>query len=75
MMAGPPEAQTYLVPNKTSQNSQTFEFDKGDGQRWLWCGYSGARLARRLDDRVSSCTITLKRKMPESFLSASVACK
>ena len=75
MMAGAPETETYLVPSKNTKDQQIFEFQPGDGQRWFWCGYGGARLARRLDDRASVCTISLKRRQPELFLAASVFCK
>jgi hypothetical protein len=75
MLAGAPETETYLVPDKTTKNSQTFEFAKDDGQRWLWCGYGGLRLARRLDDRATSCTITTGRKQPENNSQATVQCK
>ncbi len=75
MMGGAPETETYLVPEKQANGKQTFEFAKGDGQRWLWCLYGGMRLAHRLDDRATSCTITTKTKKPENNLSVSVQCK
>lgn len=74
MMAGAPETETYLVPDRNTKNEQTFEFTKAEGQRWLWCGYGGVRLARRLNDKATSCTITFKTKKPELFVSASVVC-
>jgi hypothetical protein len=74
MMAGAPETESYLVPDKTAKGTQTWEFAKG-GERWFWCGYSGVRLVRRLDDKAASCTITTKTKMPENSLAASVQCK
>jgi hypothetical protein len=75
MMAGAPETETYLIPEKNTKEKQTFEFAKGDGQRWLWCGYSGVTLARRLDDKATSCAITFTTKKPENNLSATVLCK
>jgi hypothetical protein len=74
MMAGAPETESYLVPDKTAKGRQTWEFAKG-GERWVWCGYSGVRLMRRMDDKATSCTITTKTNKPENSLSASVVCK
>jgi hypothetical protein len=75
MMGGAPETETYLMPEKDEKGKQTFEFSKGDGERWLWCMYGGMRLAKRLDDKATTCTITTKTRKPENNLSASVACK
>jgi hypothetical protein len=75
MMGGAPETETYLVPDQQANGKQTFEFAKGDGERWLWCLYGGMRLVHRLDDKAVSCTITTKTKKPENNLSASVQCK
>lgn len=77
MMGGAPETETYLMPDKDdrAKGKQVFEFAKGDGQRWMWCMYGGMRLAKRLDDKATSCTITTKTKKPENTLSAAVACK
>lgn len=77
MMAGPPESMTYLVPSKHTRTTQTFEFQKGDWQRWLWCSYGAAQLSRRLDDAATSCTVTsrtLKRDGIATFI-ASVECR
>lgn len=62
MMAGAPETATYLVPDKNTKEKQTFEFDKGDGQRWLWCNYGGVKLSRQLDEKATSCTLTFKKQ-------------
>ncbi len=75
MMAGAPETETYLVPDNETKTTQTFRFAMGDGERWLWCMYGGMRLARRLDDKATICTITTKTKKPENNRSASVQCK
>jgi hypothetical protein len=75
MMGGAPETETYLMPDKRAKGRQTFEFDKGDDERWLWCMYGSMRLVHRLDDKATSCTITTKTKKPENNLSASVVCK
>lgn len=77
MMGGAPEMQAYLMPDKEDrpQGKQMFVFDKGDGQRWFWCLYGGMRLAKRLDDKATRCTITTKTKQPEKRLSAAVVCK
>jgi hypothetical protein len=63
MMSGPPETEAYRMPAKESRGKQTFEFAKGDGQRWLWCLYGGMRLAHRLDDKAITCTITRQRSL------------
>lgn len=75
MMDGAPETESYRMPDKEAKGEQTFEFAKGDGERWLWCMYGGMRLARRLDDRATTCTITTKTRKPEDNLSAVVVCK
>lgn len=75
MMEGPPEAEGYRIPDKEAKGTQTFVFAKEDGQRWLWCIYGGMRLAKRLDDRATTCTVTTKTKKPENNLSAAVECK
>jgi hypothetical protein len=80
MMAGPPESMTYLVPNRQTRDTQTWLFEKGDGERWLWCAYGGTggvQLSRRLDDRATSCTVTSKNQKRDGILafSASVMCK
>ena len=75
MMSGAPETETYLMPDKEAKGIQRFEFTKGDGQRWVWCGYGGMRLAKRLDDKATSCTITTKTTKPEMNLTAKVVCK
>ncbi len=74
MMAGAPATESYLVPDRTAKGRQTWEFAKG-GERWFWCGYSGVRLMRRMDDKAAICTITMATKKPENALSASVECK
>jgi hypothetical protein len=75
MMAGAPDTKTYLVPDKTTKETQTFAFAKGDGERWLWCDYGAVELFRKLDDSATGCTITTKTKKPELFISALVQCK
>jgi hypothetical protein len=75
MMSGAPETEAYLMPDKETKGKQTFEFTSGDGQRWLWCLYGGVRLAHRLDDKATSCTITTKTRKPELFVSAVVQCQ
>ena len=78
MMSGEPATRTYLVPQKSREDSQTYHFDRGDGERWLWCSYGGAggvQLARKLDPSVTSCTVSIKNKKPENTLSAAVTCK
>lgn len=75
MSFGPPESEKYNIPVENTKTRQVFVFDKGDGQRWFWCGYGGAQLSRRLDDRATRCTITYKTKRPENNLSATVLCE
>ena len=75
MLEGPPEAEGYRKPDKEAKDTQTFVFAKEDGQRWMWCMYGGMRLAKRLDDRATSCTITTKTKKPENNLSAVAVCR
>lgn len=75
MMSGAPETDGYLIPDKEAKGRQTFEFSKGDGQRWLWCLYGGMRLVHQMDDKATTCTITTKTKKPELFVSAVVQCK
>lgn len=76
MMAGPPEAMEYLVPGKQGRNSQVFDFQQGDRQRWLWCAYSGGvQISRRLDDQATKCTVTTTRKKADASLAATVQCK
>lgn len=78
MMAGAPETKSYLVPQKQTKDTHTYGFERGHRERWFWCSYGGAggvELARRLDDKAISCTITNKTKRPENTLSATVQCK
>lgn len=78
ILAGAPQTKTYLVPQKDTKTVQTYSFSEGDGERWLWCSYGGAggvELARKLDEKATSCTIISKMKKPERTLSASVQCK
>ena len=74
MMAGPPSEMEYLVPDRQGRDNQVFDFQAGDRQRWLWCGYSGgAQLSRRMDDQATKCTLTTRGKRGES-MSAAVKC-
>lgn len=75
MMAGPPDTQTYLVPDKSTKQEQTFNFDRGDGQRWLWCAYGGVTLSRKLDDRATSCILTFRERKPEGFATLTVTAR
>jgi hypothetical protein len=72
---GPPEREGYRIPDKQAQGTQMFVFAKDDGQRWLWCGYGGKQLAKRLDDKATICTITTKTKKPANSISAVVVCR
>jgi hypothetical protein len=77
MLAGAPETETYLVPSRQTKDTHTYGFNKGDGERWLWCRYGGAggvELAKRLDDKATTCTITNKTKKRENTMTASVSC-
>lgn len=75
MMASPPAGMEYLVPDKTGKDVQEYGFQKGDGERWLWCSYNGGvRLSRKLDDRSTRCVITEKRQKYR-LISAAVHCK
>ena len=75
MMAAPPDELQYLVPNKEGKEFQVYEFQAGDRQRWLWCGYSGGlQLSRRLDDKATKCRISERRRAKE-LLSAEVKCQ
>ena len=75
MMDGAPETESYRMPDKESKGKQTFEFAKGEGQRWLWCLYGGMRLAKRLDDNAVTCTVATKTKKPENTVMSAVTCK
>lgn len=75
MMAGPPDSMLYLVPNKSTPNTQTFEFAAGDRQRWLWCTYGGAQLARRLDNTATQCVIKSRAAKAGAPMSAAVECR
>ena len=61
-MGGAPETEIDLMPDKEAKGNQTFDFTKGDGERWLCCMYGGMRLVKRLDDRAMTCTVTTKTK-------------
>lgn len=75
MMAGPPDSMLYLVPNKSTPNTQTFEFAAGDRQRWLWCRYGGAQLARRLDSAATQCVIKSRAAKAGAPMTAVVECR
>lgn len=75
MMVGPPDSMLYLVPSKSTPSTQTFEFVAGDRQRWLWCGYGGAQLARRLDDAATRCVIKSRAAKAGAPMIAAVECR
>lgn len=75
MMMGGPETHDYVQPDTATDQRQVFKFDRGDGQRWLYCFYGGVELTKRLDDRATLCTLTTRTMKPENNLSASVVCK
>jgi hypothetical protein len=60
MLTGAPETELYIMPAEGTKERPVFKFDKGDGQRWLWCGYGGVQLSRRLDDKATRCVLTFK---------------
>jgi len=35
-------------------------FDKGHGQRWLWCDDGGIEVSRRMDERITRCVLTFE---------------
>jgi hypothetical protein len=74
MMAGPPDSMLYLVPDKTTANTQTFEFAAGDRQRWLWCTYGGTQLARHLDNAATQCVVTSRAAKAGAPMTAAVEC-
>jgi hypothetical protein len=65
MMMGGPETAMYVDPVSSTKARQVFEFDKGDGERWLWCSYGGVKLTRRLDDRATRCTLLFRTQSRE----------
>jgi hypothetical protein len=77
MLAGAPATKTYLVPQNDTRTAQTYSFTQGDGERWVWCSYGGGsvELARKLNDKATSCTITTKTTKADNTFSASVVCK
>ena len=76
MMAGP-ETAMYVDPIAGTKEKQVFEFEKDEGQRWLWCGYGGVQLTRRLDDRARRCILVTKtqRRDGAPTLTAMVECE
>lgn len=77
MMMGGPETAMYVAPVSSTRAKQVFEFDKGEGERWLWCSYGGVKLARRLDDRATRCTLLFKTQQRDGAptLTVVAACK
>jgi hypothetical protein len=76
MMSGAPETLDYVTPEGTRDRS-IYKFDKGDGQRWLWCYYGGIQLSRRLDDSITQCVLTFKKQRRDGVptLTAVAECK
>lgn len=61
IMSGPPDTLDY-VPPEGKRDRAIYNFDKGEGQRWLWCYYGNVQLSRRLDDVITQCILTLKKQ-------------
>lgn len=76
MMSGAPETLDYVPPEGTRDRA-IYKFDKGQGQRWLWCYYGGVQLSRRLDDGITQCIITFKKQRRDGIptLTAVAECK
>jgi hypothetical protein len=62
MMSGPPASREMLAPHRQEQGAKSFTmwfvFMPGNGERWLYCDYSGThsiQLYRRIDDAVTEC--------------------
>ena len=62
MLSGPPESRDYVMPEEGTRDRPIYKFDKGDGQRWLWCYYGGIELSRRMDDSITRCVLTFKKQ-------------
>jgi hypothetical protein len=75
MMAGAPDSMLYLVPNASTRTTQTFEFEPGDRQRWLWCAYGPAQLSKRMADTATNCVVTTREARPGSAMTAKVRCQ
>ena len=71
MMGGPPASREMLAPHRQKQSAKEytmwFVFMPGNGERWLYCDYSGThsiQLYRRIDDAVTECQATFVGDKP-----------
>nr|WP_307727321.1 STY0301 family protein [Telluria mixta] len=69
MLSGAPKQMQYLVPTSSKKvkggGASTWNFDPGE-QKWLYCTYGkmAVQLAKRMDDKATTCevTVTYERK-------------
>lgn len=62
MEAGTPRNKRQLVPQAETTDRRTYVFEPADGKRWLMCefgGREGTKLALRIDDKATTCTLSM----------------
>ena len=80
MMSGDPKQMQYLVPASSKKvaggGASTWNFDRGE-QKWLYCiyGKTAIQLARRMDDKSTTCEVTVKRGQTDSIVGITAICR
>ena len=80
MMSGDPKQMQYLVPASSRKvrggGASTWNFDRGE-QKWLYCTYGkmAVQLARRMDDKSTSCEVTVKHGQRDSIAAITAFCR
>lgn len=81
LIRGRPEEWGYLRPDQTKTTRDggwsTNGFSPGE-ERWLWCGYGGQgvlKIAKRLPDGATVCTVTHKSTKRDGITEISATCR
>jgi hypothetical protein len=80
MMSGDPKQMQYLVPASSKKvrggGASTWNFDR-DEQKWLYCTYGkmAVQLARRMDDKSTSCEVTVKHGRKDAIVGITAFCR
>lgn len=80
MMSGDPKQMQYLVPASSKKarggGASTWNFDRGE-QKWLYCTYGkmAVQLAKRMDDKSTSCEVTVKHGQKDAIVAITAICR
>ena len=80
MMSGDPKQMQYLVPAGSKKvrggGASTWNFDRGE-QKWLYCTYGkmAVQLARRMDDKSTTCEVTVRHGQKDAIVGILASCR